>query len=75
MGMLLIWFLLVTCPLLNHPDNGRKSCSLGGGDRVPHPNDVCTFTCDNDYQLMGSQMRTCQSDGSWSGNNATCISK
>ena len=75
MAMLLMYsFLLVTCPSLNHPDNGRRSCSLGG-DGTSHPGDTCTFTCKNGYQLMGSAMRTCGSDGNWNGNNAICISE
>ena len=71
-----MWFLLVTCPPLNNPDNGTKNCSLGD-DGVPSSGETCTFTCNSTmgYQLMGSAMRTCQNNGSWSGNNATCISE
>ena len=54
--------------------NGKKKCTLGG-DKVPNPGDTCTFTCDDDYQLMGSGMRTCQNDGSWTGSDAMCISE
>ena len=34
--------------------------------------DTCSFTCNTGYELTGSDTRTCQSDGYWSGNNATC---
>ena len=34
--------------------------------------DTCSFTCNTGYELTGSDTRTCQSDGSWSGSNVTC---
>ena len=47
------------------------NCSLGD-DGVPSYEDTCGFTCDTGYELTGSESRTCQSDGSWSGNTAMC---
>ena len=47
------------------------NCSLGD-DRVPSYEDSCSFTCNTGYELIGSDTRTCQSDGSWSGSNAEC---
>ena len=33
-----------------------------------------TYICDPDHELIrGSEMRTCQADGTWSGNAATCV--
>ena len=32
----------------------------------------CTFTCDPGYNLTGSELRTCQSDHTWSGEIAFC---
>ena len=46
------------------------SCSLG--DNVLSYEDICNFTCNTGYQLTGSNTRTCQSDGSWSGNDTMC---
>ena len=60
----------VSCPSLDNPSNGMISCSLG--DRVPSYEDTCNFTCDTGYELTGSDTRTCQSDGSWSGSIAMC---
>ena len=37
--------------------------------------DTCSFTCNTGYELTGSDTRTCQSDGSWSGSNIICMSK
>ena len=37
--------------------------------------DICTFSCDKDYVISGSDIRTCENDGSWSGTSVTCESK
>ena len=34
--------------------------------------DTCSFTCNTGYELNGSDTRTCQSNGSWSGNDDVC---
>ena len=34
--------------------------------------DTCTVSCDDGYELSGSETRTCQGDGTWSGTDATC---
>jgi len=34
--------------------------------------DTCTITCDDGFELSGSDTRTCQDDGTWSGTDATC---
>ena len=47
------------------------NCSLGD-DGISSYEDTCTFTCDTGYELTGSDTRTCQSDGSWSGNSTMC---
>ena len=47
------------------------NCSLGD-DEVPSYEDTCSFTCNTGYELTGSDTRTCQSDGSWSGSNSVC---
>ena len=31
--------------------------------------DTCSFTCNTGYELTGSDARTCQSDGRWSGSD------
>ena len=35
-------------------------------------NSVVTYTCDVGYTLQGSNSRTCQSNGQWSGNVPQC---
>ena len=47
------------------------SCS---SDRVGvgYERDTCSFTCNTGYELTGSDTRTCQSNGSWSGSDDVC---
>ena len=47
------------------------SCNSGRVG-VGYKGDSCKFTCNTGYQLTGSNTRTCQSDGSWSGTNVMC---
>jgi len=65
-------YFTVQCSELIEPSNGMMSCSLGG-DEVPSYEDTCSFTCNSGYELTGSDTRTCQSDGSWSGSDVTCM--
>ena len=59
------------CPLLTGLGNGIMNCSLGD-DGVPSYEDTCSFTCNNGYELTGSDSRTCQSNGTWSGSDDVC---
>ena len=47
------------------------NCLLGG-DGVHSYEDTCSFTCNTGYKLTGSDTRTCQDDGSWSGSDTMC---
>ena len=48
-------------------------CS-SGQTGVGYEGDTCSFTCNTGYELTGSDTRTCQSNGSWSGSEATvCV--
>ena len=57
--------------LLTDPNNGIFNCSLGD-DGIPSYEDTCSFTCNTGYVLIGSEIRICQSDGSWSGSDTIC---
>ena len=37
--------------------------------------DTVTYTCDAGFELNGDAMRTCQSDGTWTGSAPTCDRK
>ena len=58
--------MIVQCPTLTDPENGIISCTGNG------VGDTCTVTCDDGFDLSGSETRTCQDDGSWSGTEAVC---
>ena len=66
-----LFICLVPCTSLTKPDNGVINCSLGD-DGVPSYEDTCSITCNTGYELTGSDTRTCQSDGSWSGSDVAC---
>ena len=60
------------CNNLSTPSNGElTSCSSGEG--VGYEGDTCSFTCNTGYKLTGSDNRTCQSNGNWSGTESVCI--
>ena len=62
---------IVICPSLTDLSDGTVTCSLGN-DGVPSYEDTCSFTCNTGYELTGSNIKTCQSDGSWSGIQTIC---
>jgi len=37
-----------------------------------NPGNTCNFNCKKWFVLSGSNRRTCEVDGSWSGTNTTC---
>ena len=61
----------VPCLSLNDPNNGMINCLLGD-DGVPSYEDTCSSTCNTGYELTDTDIRTCQSDGNWSGSDAIC---
>ena len=62
---------VVNCSSLANLTNGMINCSLGD-DKVPSYEDTCNLTCSIGYELTGSDSRTCQSNGSWSGSDDVC---
>ena len=42
---------------------------------VGYEEDTCSFTCNTGYELTGSDTRTCQNNGSWSGSDVVCSNK
>ena len=61
----------IQCEDLATPANGMMSCSSGTVG-VGYEGDTCSFTCNTGYGLTGSDTRTCQSNGSWSGTETMC---
>jgi len=66
-----VFACIVPCHSLADPNNGMINCSLGN-DEVPSYEDTCSFTCNTGYELTGSDTRTCQSNGNWSGSDSLC---
>ena len=60
------------CNDLSVPANGQITSCSSGRVGVGYEGDTCSFTCNTGYELTGSDTRTCQSDGSWSGSDDVC---
>lgn len=56
----------VSCPALQAPAGGRK---FGTKYLVEHE---VHFACNPGFELLGSSTRTCQANGSWSGQEPRC---
>ena len=73
--MTLKYFLTaaIICPAITVPTNGNDpGCSTAWGT-------VCSFTCEDGYDLTGSASLTCGdgtgTTGSWGGSEPTCVGK
>ena len=58
--------------MLSPPSNGKITLCSSGTEGVGYEGQTCNFRCDAGYELTGSDTRTCQSNGSWSGSPASC---
>jgi len=65
-GVVIFPYFTVSCPPLTAPDNGMIDCT---GSLFE---DTCIFSCEADYNITGSESRTCQSDQTWSGSETMC---
>ena len=63
-------YIIVHCPPLTNP-NGLYRCNLGS-DGVISYEDICNLECNTGYEVIGSDTRTCQSDGNWSDSDDVC---
>ena len=62
----------IRCDNLSTPANGEITSCSSGRVGVGYEGDTCSFTCNTSYGIIGMRPRTCQSDGSWSGNDVVC---
>ena len=62
----------IRCNILSTPVNGEILSCSSGRVGMGYERDTCSFTCNAGYELTGSDTRTCQSDGSWSGSDDMC---
>ena len=66
------FILEIQCNNLSTPASGGITSCSSGRLGVGYEGDTCSFTCNTGYELTGSDTRTCQSDGSWSGSETVC---
>ncbi|RMX59002.1 hypothetical protein pdam_00018171 [Pocillopora damicornis] len=67
---LFVFIAGITCPGLPSPTNGtRLGCS---GNATEFYDTVCQFKCNNGYIGSGSQIRRCQENKTWSGDEFVC---
>jgi len=60
----------IKCSSLPDPLNGKKT---GCTNMKSKPYDTrCNFSCNVGYSLVGSPIRSCQENGSWSGEKSHC---
>lgn len=64
---------VITCPRLKPPENGYFVKHPTGCGHVLHA--ACGARCQSGYQLTGSSIRLCQENGTWSGNEISCVCK
>lgn len=73
--MELCHFSVPQCAALTAPSNGWMTCLLGS-DNQPTDKDTCIFGCDPNYQLVGSNSRTCEVSSHlnkrWTGSDTEC---
>lgn len=62
---------ILTCPALDAPENGYFVKHPTGCGHVL--NAACGSRCKAGYQLVGSSIRLCQENGTWSGTEAKCV--
>ena len=65
-------YIDIQCDNVSAPANGEITSCSSGRVGVGYEGDTCSFTCNTGYELTGSDTRTCQSDGSWSGSDDVC---
>ena len=62
----------IRCDTLLAPANGEIISCRSGRVGVGYEEDTCSFTCNTGYELISTDTRTCQSNGSWSGSDNVC---
>ena len=65
---------IYSVPAISAINCGDPGSPMNGQRSLPSKayNSVVTYTCDVGYTLQGSDRRTCQSNGQWSGSVPQC---
>ncbi|XP_052240158.1 fibropellin-1-like [Dreissena polymorpha] len=59
---------LIQCPVLEALSHGKVDMSWGR-----HEGSMATYSCENNYALIGDPIMTCQSSGVWGGMQPECV--
>jgi len=62
---------IVACPLPTAPNNGSYEPTKARFTYL----DMVNFTCENGFDLFGSNLSTCNASGQWSNHSPTCVIK
>ena len=69
-------FSVTDCGPLESPENGAVTITQSGTLTPNGEGAVATYTCNLGYhRIASSDVRTCQTNGVWSGVMATCVCK
>ena len=64
------------CGSLESPENGTVTITEPGTLTTNGEGAIATYTCNSGYhRTAGSDVRTCQSSGAWSGEMTICMCK
>ena len=68
---------VVTCPVPSPSSGTRAICPRNATvhHNTVYYNTTCQFSCEDGYVGSGSQVRRCQRNGTWSGQNYSCQSR
>ena len=68
---------VVTCPVPSPSSDTRATCPRNATvlHNAVYYNTTCQFSCEDGYVGSGSQVRRCQRNGTWSGQNYLCQSR
>ena len=70
------YFAVIDCGGLSDPEEGRVTFNPGVVATIDTGLDaVATYVCNDGYDLVGDELRTCQGNGLWSGAEPTCMCK
>ena len=68
--MYFTYIYIVTCEDLETPSDGNINCN--SNNQPLQYQDICTFQCNDGYEVQGSIVRQCEASGEWNGSRIQC---